>query len=93
MLNGIIEKTHIISSTTTKPYPTKWGRLKKIWQRQQPRVEPKTHIISSKVTKFIWFLGYYNFFKMNKYYETDEVLSNLDYEIFDNLDWDIILSL
>jgi len=30
-----------------------------------------THIISSKITKFIWFLGYYNFFKMDMYFETE----------------------
>jgi len=33
-----------------------------------------THIISSKVTKFIWLLGYNNFSKMNMYFETDGVL-------------------
>jgi len=32
-----------------------------------------THIISSKVTKFIWLLGYNNFFKMDMYFETEEV--------------------
>jgi len=32
-----------------------------------------THIISSKVTEFIWFLGYNNFSKINMYFETNEV--------------------
>jgi len=32
-----------------------------------------THIISSKITKFIWFFGYYNFSKIDMYFETDEV--------------------
>jgi len=32
-----------------------------------------THIISSKVTKFIWLLGYNNFFKMYMYFETEGV--------------------
>jgi len=30
-----------------------------------------THIISSKITKFIWFLGYCIFSKMNMYFETE----------------------
>jgi len=33
-----------------------------------------THIISSKVTKFIWLLGYNNFSKMDMYFETEGVL-------------------
>jgi len=33
-----------------------------------------THIISSKVTKFIWLFGYNNFFKMDMYFETKGVL-------------------
>jgi len=33
----------------------------------------KTHIISSKITKFIWFLDYCNFFKMNMYFEMERV--------------------
>jgi len=33
-----------------------------------------THIISSKVTKFIWLFGYNNFFKMDMYFETERVL-------------------
>ena len=32
-----------------------------------------THIISSKITKFIWFLGCCNFSKMDIYFETDRV--------------------
>jgi len=32
-----------------------------------------THIISSKITKFIWFLGYYNFSKTDMYFETKRV--------------------
>jgi len=32
-----------------------------------------THIISSKVTKFIWLLGYNNFPKMDMYFETERV--------------------
>jgi len=32
-----------------------------------------THIISSKITKFIWFLGYCNFSKMDMYFKTEEV--------------------
>jgi len=32
-----------------------------------------THIISSKITKFIWFLGYYNFSKINMYFEIEEI--------------------
>jgi len=32
-----------------------------------------THIISSKVTKFIWLLGYNNFSKMDMYFETEGV--------------------
>jgi len=31
------------------------------------------HIISSKVTKFIWLLGYNNFSKMDMYFETEGV--------------------
>jgi len=34
-----------------------------------------THTISSKITKFIWFLDYRNFFKINMYFETEGVLS------------------
>jgi len=34
-----------------------------------------THIISLKVIKFIWFLGYNNFSKMNMYFETEEVFT------------------
>jgi len=33
-----------------------------------------THIISSKVTKFIWLLGYNNFSKMDMYFETEGVI-------------------
>ena len=33
-----------------------------------------THIISSKVTKFIWLLGYNNFSKMDMYFETEGVV-------------------
>jgi len=33
-----------------------------------------THIILSKVTKFIWLLGYNNFSKMDIYFETDGVI-------------------
>jgi len=32
-----------------------------------------THILSSKITKFIWFLGYCNFSKMDMYFETEGV--------------------
>ena len=32
-----------------------------------------THIILSKITKFSWFLGYCNFYKMDMYFETDGV--------------------
>ena len=36
-----------------------------------------THIISSKITKFIWFLDYYKFFKIDMYFETKKYnLSN-----------------
>jgi len=28
-----------------------------------------THIISSKITKFIWFFDYYNFSKIDMYFE------------------------
>ena len=35
----------------------------------------KTQRISSKTTIFIWFLGMCNFFKMDKYCETDGVLN------------------
>ena len=35
-----------------------------------------THIISSKITKFIWLLGYINFFKMNMYFKTEGVVSS-----------------
>ena len=31
------------------------------------------HIISLKITKFIWFLGYYNFSKMDMYFKTERV--------------------
>jgi len=31
-----------------------------------------THIISSKVIKFIWLLGYNNFSKMDIYFETED---------------------
>ena len=33
-----------------------------------------THIISLKITKFIWFLGYNNFSKMDMYFETEGVI-------------------
>ena len=33
----------------------------------------KTQRISSKMTTFIWFFGMCNFFKMDKYFETDGV--------------------
>jgi len=36
----------------------------------------KTHIISSKVTKFIWLLGYNNFSKMDMYFKTEGVYAN-----------------
>jgi len=32
-----------------------------------------THIISSKVTKSIWLLGYNNLSKMDRYFETEGV--------------------
>jgi len=32
-----------------------------------------TRIILSKITKFIWFSGYCNFFKMDMYFETEGV--------------------
>jgi len=32
-----------------------------------------THIISSKVIKFIWLIGYNNFSKINMYFETGGV--------------------
>jgi len=32
-----------------------------------------THIISSKVIKFIWLLGYNNFSKIDMYFETEGV--------------------
>jgi len=32
-----------------------------------------THIISSKITKFILFIGHRNFFKMDMYFETEGV--------------------
>jgi len=34
-----------------------------------------TQIISSKVTKFIWLLGYNNFSKMDMYFETEGVFT------------------
>jgi len=34
----------------------------------------KTHIISSKITKFIWILSMCKFLKSNKYYETEGVI-------------------
>jgi len=34
-----------------------------------------THIISSKVTKFIWLLGYNNFSKIDMYFETKGVIN------------------
>jgi len=37
-----------------------------------------THIISSKVTKFIWLLGYNNFSKIDMYFETEGVLNMVD---------------
>jgi len=30
-----------------------------------------TYIILSKITKFIWFLDYCNFFKIDMYFETE----------------------
>lgn len=38
----------------------------------------KTQKISSKMTTFIWFLGMCNLFKMDKYYETEGVLKNVE---------------
>jgi len=35
-----------------------------------------THIISSKVTKFIWLLGYNNFSKMDMYFKTEGVFGS-----------------
>jgi len=40
-----------------------------------------THIISSKVTKFIWLLGYNNFSKINMYFKTEGV-TNISYWSF-----------
>jgi len=37
-------------------------------------IKENTHIISSKVTKFIWLLGYNNFSKMDMYFETEGVI-------------------
>jgi hypothetical protein len=37
----------------------------------------KTQRISSKMTTFIWFLGMCNFFKMDKYCETEGVIKFL----------------
>jgi len=37
------------------------------------------HIISLKITKFIWFLGYYNFSKMDMYFKTEGVSFYLFY--------------
>jgi len=37
-----------------------------------------THIISSKVTKFIWLFGYNNFSKMDMYFETEGVFHYSD---------------
>jgi len=44
-----------------------------------------THIISLKIIKFIWFLGYCNLSKIDMYFKTEEVThltseSLLDYE-------------
>jgi len=36
-----------------------------------------THIISLKVTKIIWFLGYNNFSKMDMFFETEGVVDKL----------------
>jgi len=36
-----------------------------------------THIISSKVTKFIWLIGYNNFFKMDMYFDTEGVYNSI----------------
>jgi len=33
-----------------------------------------THIISSKVTKFIWLLGYNNFSKIDMYFKTERIV-------------------
>jgi len=39
-------------------------------------IKENTHIISSKVTKFIWLLDYNNFSKMDMYFETEGVIFN-----------------
>ena len=38
-----------------------------------------THIISSKVTKKFWLLGYNNFSKMDMYFETEGVLYSISF--------------
>jgi len=35
-----------------------------------------THIILSKITKKFWFLGYWNFSKIDMYFETEGVFQN-----------------
>jgi len=44
-----------------------------------------THIILSKITKFIWFLGCCNFFKMDIYFETDEIVFYIKSCVFNAL--------
>ena len=51
-----------------------------------------THIITSTITKFIWFFGYYNFFKMDMYFETERVfvfLSRVLVNISNETNWDL----
>jgi len=36
-----------------------------------------THIILSKVTKFIWFLGYNNFSKIDMYFKTESIYKGM----------------
>ena len=43
----------------------------------------KTHKISSKIIKFIWFLSMYKFFKSNKYCETEEIFNKPTFVFYD----------
>ena len=41
-----------------------------------------THIILSKIIKFIWFLSYCNFFKIDMYFKTERVYDYVDKLLF-----------
>ncbi len=46
-----------------------------------------THIITSKITKFIWFIGYCNFSKMNMYFKTEGVTNIFEGKYNNILSW------